>query len=363
MKVLYISHFREGSGWGYHAQNNMLALDAAGVEVAARCVNLKPVEGYVNPRILELENNSAEGITHVIQHVLPHYMEYTSEFPNIGFHLNDTQSLVFPIWKHKLSLMNEVWCPNINTEQVLSMILDSPARVVPIPCDTKEYDRTYEKMNLGKHNGSYIFYVIADLSTRKNLKDTIRAFHTEFSRNEPVSLLIKISKFGMTPTEVMNIVSQEAEKIRVNLKLYPNAELYNREIIIAGELSREEILGIHETGDCYINTSHGESWSMPMFDAYAMGNSVVCEEDAYDYVKDGYFYQAYTDDVFGYNDTFHELGSAREGWNTPYVSSLRIAMRKAYRDNKVKQRRDVSRYSHENVGEYMKRSLAGEINE
>jgi len=33
MKVLYIGHYRDGTGWGNAAVNNILAMDAAGIDV------------------------------------------------------------------------------------------------------------------------------------------------------------------------------------------------------------------------------------------------------------------------------------------------------------------------------------------
>ena len=40
MKVLYIAHFYEGTGWSKAAINYVLAMDAAGIDVAIRSVNL-----------------------------------------------------------------------------------------------------------------------------------------------------------------------------------------------------------------------------------------------------------------------------------------------------------------------------------
>jgi glycosyltransferase involved in cell wall biosynthesis len=40
-------------------------------------------------------------------------------------------------------------------------------------------------------------------------------------------------------------------------------------------MSDNEIYGIHERGDCYINASRGEGWCWPVFDALALGKSVI----------------------------------------------------------------------------------------
>ena len=58
MKVLYISHVKESSGWANAAENQMLALDAAGVDVVARNVTLTRDKDNVNPKILEMEQKN-----------------------------------------------------------------------------------------------------------------------------------------------------------------------------------------------------------------------------------------------------------------------------------------------------------------
>lgn len=372
MKVLYISHFREGTGWAFHAQNNMLALDAAGVDVVARVIRLTPTEGSVHPRILELEEKSLENVTHIVQHVLPHHMEYISGYKNIAYFLDDLISNDFKLWYRKLALFDEIWVPNKSTYDEVRFHLNvSPfenekIKIVPIPTDISEYETVYPKTNLGKHNADFIFYTIGDLTIRKNYKDTIRAFYTEFKRNEPVSLLIKVNKFNTSPNDIMQLVSSETAKIKNSLKLYPNLDMYPQEIIIAGHVSREEIMSYHETCDCFVNSSHGETWSMPMFDAYAMGNGVVCQGEYYDYIERKpdrtiYTYEADIDDTFGYSDTFFELGSANSKWFQPNIHQLKKAMRNVYEMSKGKKkvRRDVEEYSIESVGKLMGNLLNG----
>ena len=38
MKVLYIGHYRDGTGWGNAALNNILSLDAVGIDVVPRAI-------------------------------------------------------------------------------------------------------------------------------------------------------------------------------------------------------------------------------------------------------------------------------------------------------------------------------------
>ena len=55
MKILYIGHYKEGSGWSNAAINNILALDSIGIDVVCRNIKLTNSENEVPERIKELE--------------------------------------------------------------------------------------------------------------------------------------------------------------------------------------------------------------------------------------------------------------------------------------------------------------------
>ena len=76
MKVLYLGNWRDGTGWGNAAQGYILSLDAAGIDVVPRHIKLNDREIEVPERILELERRSHKNCDVVIQHVLPHYLDY-----------------------------------------------------------------------------------------------------------------------------------------------------------------------------------------------------------------------------------------------------------------------------------------------
>ena len=52
MKVLYIGHYREGSGWGQAAIDYILAMDSVGIDVVPRAVNLNQRHLQLQERIL-----------------------------------------------------------------------------------------------------------------------------------------------------------------------------------------------------------------------------------------------------------------------------------------------------------------------
>lgn len=363
IKVLYVSHFRENSGHSKAAIEHMLALDSVGIEVVPRCIKLNNSVGIVPKRILELENKSSQGCTHIIQHILPHHMEYHGCFKkNIGYFVYETFGLKNQMssWYAKLQLMDEIWCANESTICEIDDVVKT--RCVPHPTDISKYTKDYIKPNIEPANGNFKFYTICDLNKRKNLVDTVRAFHLAFQPHEPVTLLIKTSKYGVSPEQVCNAVSNDFDHIKKNMKLYRDVENYHKEIILSMSMTDEQIYGFHQYCDCFINTSHGEGFSIPTFDAFGFGKRIIIPKATamYDFPSsNGVYKYNYSDDsIIGYDDTFFELGSARETWIIPNVQDISHCMRFAYeeRDQKPLQRQ-MNKYSYENIGNKMKELL------
>ena len=57
------------------------------------------------------------------------------------------------------------------------------------------------------------------------------------------------------------------KNIKTNLRIYPKIEDYHQEVIITEDLNNENIKTLHQSCDCLLNTTHGEGWSIPAFDA------------------------------------------------------------------------------------------------
>ena len=58
MKVLYIGHYKDGTGWGNAALNNILALNSAGVDVVPRAITYEEKDKVKNETIEKLEQKA-----------------------------------------------------------------------------------------------------------------------------------------------------------------------------------------------------------------------------------------------------------------------------------------------------------------
>lgn len=364
MKVLFIGHYREQSGWGRAAQEYILALDQV-YDVVCRPVKLNPIQVKLPERILELEAKSDIGCDVCIQNVLPHLLFYNGNYRNICIPFIDTVNLKEHPWLQHMEGF-EVWSPCTTLDLELSRWFDS--KVVPVPCDPSKYMSSRKKANIGIDlSNKFVFYSIFDLTPRKNLIGLLKAFHTEFEPWEDVELIIKTGKYGKSAEEVRKQVISLNDKICEGLKL-PERK---KPIIITEHLSDEELDGIHNLGDCFVLPSYGEAWCFPAFDAMAFGkfpivtNQTSCDDYITDNVTGRLIYSRKTY-VHGMTDTFKNIFTSKEHWFEPDLIDLGRKMRWAYdgylsmEDAEKRQStcfETVEKFSRQNVGERMKEIL------
>jgi hypothetical protein len=362
VKVLFISHSNESSGFSYSGHAYIKALLSAGIDVVCRHIKLNNLNPEVPDFIKECEAKSVKGCTHVIQYVLPHFMSYVAGVKNIGICMYDLSSLKYCGWDRHLNCMDEVWIPEPWTPFLDE--ITQPTKYVPIPCDSSVYQRNYDLTKIPNVKGTCIFYTIADLCSRKNIRDFLIAFHTEFHSNEPVSIVIKSGSLDMSPQQTAQLISDNINQIKSDLKLYRRLEDYKQELLITDKIPFESICKIHNESYCFVNTSHGEGFSMPTFDAWAFGNNVIyyrSNEKSYAYLNhtnSNYPVNCEQTSCVGYTDTFYELGSARESWCGSNILGLRKAMRDVYNkwvSGVSKEKHSFyEEFSYEKVGNLMK---------
>jgi glycosyltransferase involved in cell wall biosynthesis len=362
-KVLFISNFRDGTGWSHGAIDYALALDAVGVEVVVRTLKLAPHQRPVPDRILELEQKSADGCDVCIQMVLPHMLEYSGRFrKNIALYFTETDNFAATDWPAHINKMDEVWAPCWSTLQASRESgVTIPVHVVHYPSDIRKFRQSHKPLPLRDQlGGNFLFYTIGEMVRRKNLAATIKAFHLEFAPHEPVELLIKTA--GVARQDVINYCNE----VKRGMKLYPSLADYKQELILTDYLSEADMLRLHETGDCFIGPSYGEGWGIPAFEAMAMGKTpIVTDWSAFeDFMSPeaGYPVPGRLEPVFGMDQScpIPNLYSSRERWCQVDMLELCFAMRYAYSYRDERERRAMGGikrarlFSYEIIGQQMK---------
>lgn len=369
MKVLYISVYRDGTGYGRAATDNILALDAAGVDVVPRPLKLNNHTTTVPERVLELEGKSPSGADFVIQHTLPSMMEYNGGFKaNIAMYCSETSNFLSSNWSFKLNCMDLAIVPS---DQMIDAAKESkvliPVKKIPYPTNVAKFERSYKPIPLDKLDGSFTFYTIAEMGKRKNLKAILQAFHTEFMPYEPVNLLIKTHKFGVSSEECKKHIEADCSSIKKWLKLYPKENFYKKEIIMTDILAEESLYRLHTTCDCFVSASYGEAWALPAFDALGFGKTpIVTNWGGFkEYINNdtGWLVDCVQEQVFGINDSADNLYTGRETWASVSISHLRKCMREAYTNKVLREQKaelgmeKVYDFSYNKVGSLIRKEL------
>lgn len=329
MKVLYIGNYRDGTGWGNSALHNILALDAAGVDVVPRPISFNMRNMPVPPALELLENKNATGATVCIQHTLPTLYSYNSALKNIGLYVTETNMFRDSMWHKGINMMDEAWV--VNTQMVSASTKSGvtiPIKVAPLSINTKEYQNIQQSASAEELTGSFNFCFVGDFIHRKNIESLLRAFHMEFHPAEPVNLLLKISKHGHSSGECLNLFNQFSTNVKSSLKL---RDKYKDEVVIAGFLEKAHLLSVMKQCHCFVMPSYGEAWCIPALEAMAIGMPVIYTGGTgMDDFCLGYKIDAKDAPCYKGNESLPTVYTADSKWREVDVSHLAHLMRTAY---------------------------------
>ncbi len=371
MKVLYIGVYRDGTGWAQAAIDYILSLDAVGIEVVPRAFKLNAYDGPIPDRILELEQRSTIGCTHVIQHVLPQSMEYHGGFQkNIGLYASETTNFTSSSWANRLNMMDEVWVIN---EQMMEAAHASgvtvPITVIPHACNIEKFQQGYEPHKFRQEFGEedFFFYTIGEFNRRKNFSALLRAYYTEFDPSEPAHLVAKINVPGQDKDQAAATFTKFCQDCKANLKLFNDPNTHKQIKVLSSRIDDIGILRLHNTCDCFVSPSHGEAWCIPSFEAMAFGKTPIVTNwggfRQYMTGETGWLIDYRMDQVHGVDNTFDDLFTGREEWASVSIQHLRSCMREAFENHALraaKSEAGISKaydFTYEVIGERMEKAL------
>ena len=370
MKVLYIGCYRDGTGWANAAIDYILSLDAADIEVVPRFVKLNDNNVQIPKRIDELERNNDKNCDIVIQHILPHQLDYRGEFDkNISLYVAETDSCKNSAWPDRISLMDEAWVPNkhLATDFLTNSKIASKHYVIPHACDVSKYQKNYQHLDIPFLKNKFVFYYIGEITRRKNIGALLKAFHLEFDVNEDVGILIKGHMPGQTANQTESHLREMSNKVKEGLKIHRDSSSYHKEVFVCDYLTDEQILDIHNTCDCFVSSSFGEAWGIPIFDAMAMGKTPICCNNGgpSDFLADGggLLADCRKEPCFGVFDSFNDLYTGKENWYAVDINDMRSKMREIFEDSQKREKiaskgiNSAYNYSHMNIGSLMAKTL------
>ncbi len=383
MKICYIAPYRDGTGYSSQAVNNMLSLEAGGIDVVARAVNLSPSKNHeLAKKVQHLEDKTTDDVDVVIQHVLPHLFQYKAGVKNIGLFCWETTNFQRSNWSNCCNMMDEIWVPSLqNVQAVKESWVTTPIKVLPCACNTGRFGNMKGPLEIPQIRNKCVFYTIGEISRRKNIVAILRAFYSAFSLRDDVVLVLKINSPGKTPEETTDLIRTTIDDMKKAIHRYIRHSYYPPVVVIADFLPDEKLDQLHQACDIFVSASHGEAWGIPAHDAMGFGNpSILSNWGSYPElmhskalenwepetqrfkwpgeIDSGWLIKGQLTPCFGAVDSFPDLYTGEESWFDPDVCHLVNCMKQGYeewQDGRLDTKRDAAykraiEFSYENVG-------------
>lgn len=351
MKVVVKSTYVQDDGWGKAARDYLKAFTLTGHNIEVQPIVLsknvlKSLPDWIPPTA------QANNPDVYFQQCLPQYFErFPSVRKHIGSCFTETRHLEQTGW---IDHVNEMDVIVVATEQEAANLLESGAKppifVIPMPMDFSSLDYDGELTGLASSiNRRYAFYFIGELVDRKNIADLLLAYWREFSYEDDVVLVIKTS----APPEALQQIQQWLHGLKNTVRLYDYPHHYPEVFFLLDRFTDEEMVRLHNTCDCFITLSYGESTCRPLIDAAYKGKPVICTGGigAVDSALAISKVQSYEVPCFTSFPPLANIYTSWETWMKPDIMHAQKLMRDAY-NNKLPSSSTVNikgKFSYESV--------------
>jgi GT2 family glycosyltransferase len=183
----------------------------------------------------------------------------------IGFTMLEVDG--FPAdWVRQANAMDEVWTPTeFNRRGLLDSGVKRPVHVVPLGIDPHHFHPGVRRVP--NRRGDYVFVTNLEWGERKDPERMLRTFNGTFRSAEPVLLVCKVN--NRSP---LLDVPNEIRSLGLNPRGGRIFFLYNR------ELPHYQLATFYRSADCFVNTSRGEGWGLPLLEAMACGLPAIASD-------------------------------------------------------------------------------------
>ncbi len=331
--VLFTCAALGASGYSEASRNYISALNLYKdqINLAVQSVNFEKWSTDQNLYRATLEpllNKKIKPDVQIIHMTPENYPKYKIPgIKNIGYTVWETTRLP-PRWVNLCNQMDAILVPcEWNVEVFKNCGVTVPVKKVEHTIDLGQFQNV-QPFDLGSLNSKFKFYSIFQWTERKNPSGIIKAFISEFSKNENVSLILKTYHLDNSPSD-----RQSVERVITELSKQLHTDDHPPINLIHKMLSRSEVLALHSACDVMVLPHRAEGWSCTHFESLAMGNPTIG-------TRFGGNTEFMTDDnslLLDYQLTPVSgmpwpIYSGKGMWADPSLDHLRKLMRRAYTD-------------------------------
>lgn len=339
MNVLFVGPYRQQDGWGLASQSYIRAIASQTANITTRPVFLAGGDNSsIDSDLLSYENSSYDSYDIVIQKTLPHCLFYDRRFKkNIGLFVLETNNIANSTSISTINRMDEIWIPsNQEKKCLIKSGVTKPIKVISQPLDTNFITKYKEHKLDFNHiiNKSFKFYFVGEYVERKNIRDLVTAFHLAFDISQPVALVLKTNISGMSSNESYKTIEKDIEDIKKKLNV---SNRYKKEILVTEKLSYQDLIGLHNSCDCFVMPSYGEAFCRPAAEALCLGKTPIVTDNTgmIDFInnENGFIVQSSKVPVIINKRTLSEdfdIYNAQEYWYRVQMYDLIDKLRSAY---------------------------------
>jgi glycosyltransferase involved in cell wall biosynthesis len=265
LSLVWHSSFATPTGYSGSARAFVLGLDARGVDV--RPLYLYGTDrdehiqtGQMHPRIRQLQQAPVRLDVPQVVYAPGDRFHKNSGSYRIGFTMLEVDRLP-AAWVAQANQMDEIWTPTAWGADVFRASgIQRPTVVVPLGVDTNQFKPGAARAHLSQHT---VFLSVFEWSTRKGWDILLRAYRAAFESGDPVLLLLKIDcrEPATNPLrELADLLPEPSPPVGV---------LYNQ------VLNTAQLAELYQQSDCFVLSTRGEGWGMPILEAMACGTPAI----------------------------------------------------------------------------------------
>ena len=171
-------------------------------------------------------------------------------------------------WRGALSAFDELWMPNTFVAEAFRPVFDGPVTITPT-CVDPNFAAIANKPSFGLEENRFWFLFSFDYNSfpaRKNPVAVAEAFRTAFPEGtEPVGLVLKSNGNAERHPQVVERFRQISESDPRIRSLH-------------GELSRQRILDLVASADCFVSLHRSEGFGLGMAEALLLERPVIATD-------------------------------------------------------------------------------------
>ena len=280
--LAWASVLGDRGGYGNVARNYVRGLDQAGTPPAL--VQIGPTDpdiGTRDQRLLQslADTGSVDGADLAVAHVPPPMLvdlvprlRALTGAPVAACTIAETDRLSAD-WAAACNLADEVWVPT--TFNLLTFAASGvdphKLRLVPYGIDAEAWEPTGPVDHSVAPEDHFVFLYTFQFDWRKGFDLLLASYLQEFTRRDPVTLVLKIYE---PPGLARNVRARLAESVLERVDLL--REDLPRVVVIDRALERDALAALHRRADLYISTDRANGWGMPCMEQMAMGRATAC---------------------------------------------------------------------------------------